>query len=256
MPTKSSSGDLSIISLIVLIPLASLPFIFLPLTEYSCLPDKYPKPIVPGAVTVPAKPSSNISSPLNSCPAANIPAASPVAPPTASTNVPFTAAPAIARLVPPIALAPILPAIPPVNASIAPIAIPLPKALLLILNIASSSSKTFLISSFLLKSKPLSLSSSCSNSAKVPVVSIAVIAAVDAPTNVPAAIPAPSPAAPAAAPVAAPAATSPGASRAVLTIPTPEDKITSGPIVGFCNKALKPAKNPLSPSFLYFSTSC
>ena len=97
-----------------------------------------------------------------SCPATVRPATSPVPPPTASVPIP-AAAPFNLLPVLRATLVASLEANPPDNASIAPIAIPLPADLYLIRSIASASSNTFLIPS-LLNSNPFSLSSSWRNS--------------------------------------------------------------------------------------------
>ena len=146
-----------------------------------------PYPTLIGAVAIPAIPSNPISATSISCPATNLPATSPVDPPTASTPKPAPKAPNFLPVVkgPPLyTFAPTEPAKRAVAPSIKPIARPLPAALYLIELSASWSSNTVLTLS-VLNSNSLSSNSFCNNSAKVIPVSNVAPAAPIAPPIVP-----------------------------------------------------------------------
>ena len=145
---------------------------------------------------------------------------------------------------------------PPVNASIAAIDIPLAKALLVILDIAASSSKIFLIPS-LSNSNPAPLISSFKNSVKESPVSKAPEAPKIAPAIAPPLAVTPAngpPIAPAAAPVAAPVAapTAPAANEPLLIIENIEDVKISGNTDGlFPTPFTKPKIPPPFSSFIF-----
>ena len=156
--------------------------------------------IFTGAVAVPAIPSNPISATSISWPAASLPTTSPVLPPIAS--VPIAA---VAPLTPLPAVVNAFPANPPDKVSIAPIAIPLPTALLFkFLYLSSSANNSLTLSR--LKSLPSLFSSSCNNSPNVKPVSIAPPKPPNKPAKPPGTAPKPKPPKnPAVAPAPAPA---------------------------------------------------
>ena len=165
--------------------------------------------MVTGALPRPAKASKPISATSISWSATNLPATSPVPPPTTST-APAAATPVgLAPLNPALAIFPPTPLANPIVAnSIAPIATPLPNALFFNSASFSGFSRIFLTLSTSISSP----TSSVNSSEKVNPVSIAVIVPLIAPANPPGIAPIPAnkdpPAAPAVPPAAAEAKTS------------------------------------------------